>query len=74
MKDKVVSVLVFSYNNGVEVKVTRAYEFNTRPTKVNVYSARREGRNAHRLVDLANKLNGLVLHRMVDFCRHTQVI
>ena len=72
MKEKICSVMVFPFNNKLEVKVTRAKDFMTPPVKVNCYSCSyNDERKVMRLVELANKLNGLVLKKMVTSHRIT---
>ena len=66
-KEGVVSVLVFPYANKLEIRVTRSYGFSERPSKINIYSANyKEIEKAKRLAVLANRLNGLVMLKMIS--------
>lgn len=67
MKDGVVSVLACTFANELQVRVTRAYGFNQRPTKVNIYHASVYNKEKIKeLARLGSKLNELVLLKMVD--------
>lgn len=67
LKDSIVSVLAFTFANELQVRITRSYGFDQRPTRVNIYHATvRDDKRIKRLAKLASKLNELVLLKMVD--------
>lgn len=57
MKDKITSVLIFPYNNQLEVRVSRGRGYNQASTKINLYHAKySDMRRVKRLAKLASKL------------------
>lgn len=66
-KLSIISVLFFPYDNQLEVRVSRAYAFNSQIYKVNIYHAKyNDLKKAKSLIRWTSKLNELVMIKRIE--------